>query len=102
MKLINLKTNHMKEFQREISTLVKLKPHINLVTLMGVGQENDDFFIITEFCSGGTLFDILHKMKSIDLNWDQRIKICIDIAEGMNYLHLSNPRIIHRDLKSLK
>lgn len=92
----------MKEFQREISTLVKLKPHINLVTLMGVGQENDDFFIITEFCSGGTLFDILHKMKSIDLNWDQRIKICIDIAEGMNYLHLSNPRIIHRDLKSLK
>jgi len=37
MKLINLKTNHIKEFQREISTLVKLKPHINLVTLMGVG-----------------------------------------------------------------
>jgi len=48
------------------------------------------------------LFDLLHKLKHINLDWDQRIKICMDIAQGMNYLHQANPPIIHRDLKSLK
>jgi len=30
-------SNAFKEFIREISTLVKLKPHTNLVSLIGVG-----------------------------------------------------------------
>jgi serine/threonine protein kinase len=37
MKLSNEKSNSFKEFIREISTLVKLKPHNNLVSLIGVG-----------------------------------------------------------------
>lgn len=95
------RSNAFKEFIREISTLVRLKPHTNTVSLIGVGQEKDEFFILTEFCGGGTLFDLLHSTKTIQLNWSQRIKICKDIAEGMAYLHSIVPPIIHRDLKSL-
>ena len=29
------------------------------------------------------------------------MKMALDIARGMNFLHTSNPIIIHRDLKSL-
>ena len=93
----------MKEFEREISALVKLRPHPNLVSLMGVSHNPLELNIITEFCEGGTLFDVLHRKKQqVLLSWQQRVKIAKDIAVGMNYLHTANPPIIHRDLKSLK
>ena len=102
MKLQNIKGSHFKEFKREISTLVKLKAHTNLVSLIGIGQQGEDFYIVTDYCAGGTLFDLLHRNKQIALSWAQRLKICKDIAQGMVYLHQINPPIIHRDLKSLK
>ena len=102
MKLSNIKGNHFKEFKREIATLVKLKPHANIVSLMGVSQQGDDFYIITDYCGGGTLFDLLHRNRNIPISWGQRLKMCKDIVEGMLYLHSCEPPIIHRDLKSLK
>jgi serine/threonine-protein kinase CTR1 len=58
--------------------------------------------IVTEFCHGGTLFSLLHEMKSVELNWKQRFTMAFDIAKGMHFLHSQEPHILHRDLKSLK
>ncbi len=69
---------------------------------MGVSLNEDEFYIITEFCGGGTLFDLLHTNKQIDISWKDRVKFSLDIAKGMLYLHTAKPPIIHRDLKSLK
>ncbi|KAJ0799938.1 putative protein kinase RLK-Pelle-LRR-I-1 family [Helianthus annuus] len=47
--------------------------------------------------------EVLSKYKMVNLTWTQRLKICIDIAEGLNYLHTTmedKKRIIHRDIKS--
>ncbi|KRX03812.1 Protein kinase-like domain [Pseudocohnilembus persalinus] len=101
MRIKNMKASHFKEFQREIGTLVKLKPQPNLVSLIGISQKLDEFYIITEYCSGGTLFDLLHRKTQIKLSWTQRLKMCKDIAYGIFYLHQCKPPIIHRDLKSL-
>jgi len=60
----------------------------------------DSFCIITEFCSSGTLFELLHRKKYAQIDWNMRIRMASDIAEGMNFLH--NHKILHRDLKSLK
>ncbi|XP_071739334.1 uncharacterized protein [Rutidosis leptorrhynchoides] len=41
--------------------------------------------------------------KKINFNWYQRLQICLDIAQGLKYLHTSmdgKPKIIHRDIKS--
>lgn len=79
-----------------------MKPHPNLVGFLGVSYSETDVCIITEFCHGGTLFDLLHRKKNIPLNWNQRLKFSKDVANGIAFLHGSTPSIIHRDLKSLK
>ena len=76
--------------------------HPNLVIFMGSCEKDKRISIVTEFCNGGTLFSLLHEKKNISLSWNQRVKICLDIARGMQFLHTHNPPIIHRDLKSLK
>jgi serine/threonine protein kinase len=35
-----------------------------------------------------------------NLTWELRLKIAIDIAQGMRYLHSRSPPILHRDLKT--
>ncbi|EAR93555.2 tyrosine kinase domain protein (macronuclear) [Tetrahymena thermophila SB210] len=101
MEVNNLNERNQKEFQREIETLVKISPQINLVSLIGVAQKKDNFYIITELCHGGTMFDLLHRKHSVPIPWLHRVKMCKDIATGMIYLHSLEPPIIHRDLKSL-
>lgn len=51
----------MKEFKREISVLVSLPTHSSLLTLIGFSIHEDDVCLVTEYCKGGTLFDILYK-----------------------------------------
>ncbi len=44
--------------------------------------------------------DALLANKSIELTWRMRIKIAMDIARAINFLHSRTPPLIHRDLKS--
>ncbi|CAD8170875.1 unnamed protein product [Paramecium octaurelia] len=101
MKIKSLNENHLKEFRREISALVTIQRHSNLVQLLGISQKEDELHIVTEYCAGGTLFDLLHKKKHLEINWQLRVKMAIQIADGMLHLHKLNPPLIHRDLKSL-
>jgi serine/threonine protein kinase len=64
---------------------------------MGYSDDEDDLCIVTEYLSGGSVWNILHDPKMV-LPWQKRLKIGLDTAIGMNYLH--NKGIIHRDLKS--
>lgn len=102
MKLNNLPESRKKEFEREISALMKLRPHQNLVNFMGVSINYNELCVIMEFCYGGTLFEWLHVKKNVQITMRQKLKMAIDVACGLNYLHTSNPPIIHRDMKSLK
>lgn len=91
--------NIIQEFQREVSAMVTLR-HPNLVLFMGASIE-PSMMIISEFCAGESLYKLLHERKNIMLHWRQKLKMIIDIARGMLYLHEANPPILHRDLKSL-
>lgn len=87
-------------FDREVEIMPRLRQD-NLVTFFGVTSLERPFRIVTEFCSGGCCFELLHNCDHIELVWNQQIKMCTDVAKAMEYLHTVTPMIIHRDLKSL-
>merc|ERR1712083_689436 len=77
--------------------------HTSLVYCYGL-LPTEPVKILTEFCAGGTCFNLFHvddEEDEVDLSWIQKVKIFDDTAQGMHYLHGLNPMIIHRDLKSL-
>jgi len=91
---------HQIAFDREVSIMAKVDCEY-LVKLLAVCSMQAPFRIITEFCSGGCCFELLHNNDHIELVWSQQLKISKDTAQAMEYLHGYSPQIIHRDLKSL-
>nr|CAD2194170.1 unnamed protein product [Meloidogyne enterolobii] len=84
-------------FCREVSIVSHLK-HPNVVAFVGACMEQ--FAIITEFVSAGSLFSLLHVQKRI-FEMNLRFGVGVDIARGMHYLHeLIEKSVIHRDLNS--
>ena len=92
----------LKEFKRELATMLRIRPHPNLVNLIGVCNDDGHLILVTEYCEGGTLFSLLHKNRSTQISMKQKKKILTDVARGMIFLHENNTPVIHRDLKSLK
>jgi serine/threonine protein kinase len=76
----------------------------NIVMYMGAcnqinlgGAEGHELYIITEFCQGGDMCDLLCDT-SIPLGWKFRTQMALQAAMAINYLHENN--FIHRDIKS--
>ena len=99
LHLINIEKN-INEFKREVASFILLH-HPYLLLFFGVIAEPKHLSIITEYCAGGNLHELLYKKKHIYLSWKIRKEFLLQIAIGMNYLHTNNPPILHRDLKSL-
>ncbi|CEO96152.1 Protein kinase domain-containing protein [Plasmodiophora brassicae] len=85
----------LKEFRKEVSILRSLR-HPNVVMFMGACTRPPDLCLVTELLQM-SLFDLLHNTV-VKLNAKLQIKIALETATGVNFLHQS--RIIHRDLKS--
>jgi len=90
----------LKTFIEECNMLKNLR-HPNILLFMGACTKGPSYFIVTEFCDSGNLFELLHHYSNYDLTWDERKRIALEIARGMNYLHSFQPPIVHRDLKSM-
>ncbi|KAK9666478.1 hypothetical protein RND81_14G187500 [Saponaria officinalis] len=90
-----------KEFQNEMCWLSKIQ-HQNIVTLLGCCIFEDTRFLVYEMLQNGSLESQLHGACSGSaLNWSLRMKIALDIARGLEYLHeRCDPAVIHRNIKS--
>jgi mitogen-activated protein kinase kinase kinase 9 len=87
-------------FIDECNMLKNLR-HPNILLFMGASTEPPVFFMVTEYCPNGNLFELLHQRKNVQISWEERRRFTIEIATGMNYLHSFHPPIMHRDLKSM-
>ncbi|XP_042063754.1 proline-rich receptor-like protein kinase PERK3 [Salvia splendens] len=93
-----------KEFLVEVEMLSRLH-HRNLVKLVGYYNNRDSSqnLLCYELVPNGSLEAWLHGPLGLNcpLDWDTRMKIALDAARGLAYLHEdSQPCVIHRDFKA--
>ncbi|KAG5089895.1 hypothetical protein JHK86_002507 [Glycine max] len=79
--------------------IMKRLRHPNVLLFMGAVYSQERLAIVTELLPRGSLFKNLHRNnQTLDIR--RRLRMALDVARGMNYLHHRNPPIVHRDLKS--
>ncbi|KAI4317931.1 hypothetical protein L6164_025757 [Bauhinia variegata] len=86
----------------ELKILQKVN-HGNLVKLEGfcIDTEEANCYLIYEYVENGSLYSWLHEHKDEKLNWKTRLRIAIDVANGLQYIHEhTRPRVVHKDIKS--
>ncbi|CAM6019611.1 unnamed protein product [Sphagnum balticum] len=94
----HVKAEAIEEFKAEVAIMQRLR-HPNVVLFMGAVTNPPNLSIITEFCPRGSLYRLLHRPNR-ELDEKRRLRMALDVAKGMNYLHRSSPPVVHRDLKS--
>ncbi|KAL3578455.1 hypothetical protein D5086_019959, partial [Populus alba] len=90
----------IKQFMNEIQILTRLR-HKNLVSLYGCTScHSRELLLVYEYIPNGTVADHLHhdRAKSGSLTWTIRMRIAIETATALAYLHATD--IIHRDVKT--
>uniref|UniRef100_A0A8C5APX9 Guanylate cyclase n=1 Tax=Gadus morhua TaxID=8049 RepID=A0A8C5APX9_GADMO len=71
--------------------------HENINPFMGFFQDCGVFAMVTEFCSRGSLEDLLLN-EEVKLDWMFKSSLLLDLIKGMKYLH--NRGVCHGRLKS--
>ncbi|CAK9312147.1 unnamed protein product [Citrullus colocynthis] len=90
----------VEHFMNEVEVLTRLR-HPHLVTLYGcTSRRCRELLLVYEFIPNGTVADHLHgsRAKPGELPWHTRLKIAIDTASALAFLHASET--IHRDIKT--
>ncbi|XP_076936797.1 uncharacterized protein LOC143604099 [Bidens hawaiensis] len=90
-------------FFAEIKMLTCCK-HSSIITLLGFCDEGSEMILIYEYASNGSLnYHLQNKSNNYNDSWAQRVKICLDVAKGLSFLHTTEGdrrEIVHRDIKS--
>jgi hypothetical protein len=85
------------EFKNEMRSIGRTH-HKNLVRLLGYCHDGSNRLLVYEYMNNGTLADYLFKSQ-VKPNWEERIKIALNIARGILYLHEEcETQIIHCDI----
>ncbi|CAO2816437.1 unnamed protein product [Amaranthus hypochondriacus] len=88
-----------KEWLTEVSYLGQLS-HPNLVKLIGYCCEDEHRLLVYEYMASGCLEKHLFRRMSATLTWLRRIKVALDAAKGLAFLHGLERQIIYRDFKT--
>ncbi|PAN13626.1 hypothetical protein PAHAL_2G352200 [Panicum hallii] len=96
LKPERINVDMQREFAQEVYIMRKVR-HKNVVQFIGACTKPPNLCIVTEYMSGGSVYDYLHKHKGV-FKLPALIGVAMDVSKGMSYLHQNN--IIHRDLKT--
>mmetsp|Transcript_26850 Transcript_26850/g.84145 ORF Transcript_26850/g.84145 Transcript_26850/m.84145 type:complete len:941 (-) Transcript_26850:90-2912(-) len=88
----------LQEIVGEAGIMAMLR-HPKILHLYGCSLTMQAIWITSELCSRGNLRQVLND-EELELSEETKLKMCVDVAEGMVYLHARDPPLIHRDLKT--
>ncbi len=91
----NMDQENLERFKKEAKSLVQVKHH-NVINLIDVGNQEENYFIIMEFFEGDPLEEHIYGKQHLTV--PETVSIVKQIAQGMQVVH--NEGIIHRDLKA--
>ncbi|KAL4618936.1 hypothetical protein ACB092_06G047200 [Castanea dentata] len=87
-----------REFRAEMRAIGRTH-HKNLVRLLGFCTEDSKRLLVYEYMSNGSLADLLFGV-ILRPHWTERLRIALDVARGILYLHEEcEAPIIHCDIK---
>ncbi|KAH7840639.1 hypothetical protein Vadar_019549 [Vaccinium darrowii] len=100
-RLVGGSQDAITEFETEVNLLSQMK-HPNIISLLGYSTHEETRLLVYELMENGSLETQLYGLsRGSALSWHRRLKIALDIARGLEYLHEHcDPLVIHRDLKS--
>ena len=87
----------IKRFIENEMSIMRILKHPNIIRLVDLLQSSNHYYLIIEYCNGGTLSDCIRKYgRPLPIEVVQYFMR--QIVNGLKYIH--SKRIIHRDLKS--
>ncbi|KAK6152080.1 hypothetical protein DH2020_014715 [Rehmannia glutinosa] len=87
------------EWSKELNYLSQLR-HPNVVRLVGYCPEEENMILVYEFMPKGSLDNHLFRRGNESLSWATRIKVAIDAARALSFLHDKDKPVIHRSFRT--
>ncbi|RWR76438.1 LEAF RUST 10 DISEASE-RESISTANCE LOCUS RECEPTOR-LIKE PROTEIN KINASE-like protein 2.1 isoform X3 [Cinnamomum micranthum f. kanehirae] len=102
VKVLSGSKGNGQDFINEVASIGKTY-HVNVVSLLGFCFEGSKRALIYEYMPNGSLDRYIYGEKPRSMNplgWDKLYKIALEIARGLEYLHVRcSMRILHLDIK---
>ena len=96
MKIIPVNSKNEEEKTDEEIELLRQLDHPNIVKLFEYFSDEDKYYLITEYCRGGDLFDLIKKKKRFSEM--SASYIMYQIFRALIYCHYTH-HLVHRDIK---
>jgi myosin-3 len=104
VKVMEANLDKEEDIKAELNVFQNHSQHPNIVSFLGAflyrdQQADDHLWIVMEYCSGGSVTDLVKNMraKAENLPEDLISYILREVLEGLSYLHRAH--VLHRDVK---
>ncbi|CAI5473071.1 unnamed protein product [Closterium sp. Yama58-4] len=86
-------------FLEEVGMVARAQ-HKSVVRILGACHEGLERLVVYEHLPPrSSLFHRLHRCRDDVLSLEQRLRVAVEVAEGLCFLHSQRPPIVHRNLK---
>ncbi|XP_071086848.1 scaffold protein ILK-like isoform X2 [Haliotis cracherodii] len=92
LNIVECTLRNSRDFQEEFPRL-RIFNNPNVLPVLACCNQPPNLVVISQFMPFGSLFNTLHGESGIVVDQNQALRFAIDIARGMEFLHLMEPMI---------